>query len=91
MRRRGTGGELLVAASLARVETVEPIANSHTSKPSWIAARMAARRGLRRAQLRPGLLTVWAQHRHKVITASKATACWPARPNWRQQRSQRHH
>ena len=61
-------GELLGAASLARVETVEPIANSHNVKALVDAGPHGRKTVVCGApNCRPGLLTVWANIGNKVI------------------------
>ena len=61
-------GELLACATLARVEAVEPIANSHNVK-ALVDAGPAGRRTVvcGAPNCRPGLITAWAAIGKKVI------------------------
>ena len=55
-----------------------------TSRPWWMPAATAARRwSAARPIAAPGMITAYVPHRQENRSAAwRATACWPAAPNW---------
>ncbi len=75
-------GELLNCACLARVESVEPIAESHNVKAVVDAGRHGRKTVVCGApNCRPGIVTVYVPSARRPSRAWKATACWRAPPN----------